>query len=117
MKEAPHSKKSKGGVGIATFPCPLRRQTPIKLSNLARVLYSFLNWIWWLPHFLIWVAEPHLRWHMENQRLLSVLKRVRWRFDVREKVVISDGVRNDRMQNWTSSGNSEKVNDGVAIEL
>lgn len=60
------------------------------------------------PHFLIWVLEPHLRSHIENQSLPSFLHSETNRFDVQAKLAISGGVRKERTQSWTSSGKSAK---------
>lgn len=60
------------------------------------------------PHFLIWVFEPHLRSHIENQSFPSFLQSETKRFEVQAKLEISGGVRKDRMHSWTSSGKSEK---------
>lgn len=55
------------------------------------------------------VLEDQRRWQRENQSLGE-----RWRqreregLEVAAKADISEGVRKDRMQSWTSSGKSEK---------
>ena len=39
------------------------------------------------------------------------------RSDVQEKAVISDGVKNERMLSWTSSGKSENGIETVSFEV
>lgn len=51
-----------------------------------------------LTHFLIWVLEPHLRWHMVNQSLVSLVHREVKRLEVQAKVAISEGERKESMQ-------------------
>ncbi|PON91132.1 hypothetical protein TorRG33x02_131630 [Trema orientale] len=97
--DEPHSKKINGGddAAVVPAPAPLRRQKPIRFSH-SEILP--------LHQFLIWVFEPHLRSHMANQSLASFLHSETKRFDVHANVAISDGVRNESTQSWTSSGKS-----------
>lgn len=62
---------------------------------------------------MIWVLEPQRRWQRENQSFESVRQRVRKRLEVQANEEISDGVRNERMQSWTSSGKSENWSSGM----
>lgn len=66
------------------------------------------------PHFLIWVLDPHLLSQRVNQSLLSQVQSERKRFDVQAKVAISEGVKKERIQSWTSSGKSENETEVTA---
>lgn len=56
----------------------------------------------------MWVLVAQRRWQRENQILESLRQRERERLEVEAKVEMSDGVRKERMQSWTSSGKSDK---------
>lgn len=49
-----------------------------------------------------------------NQSLLSLVQSERKRFDVQAKVAISEGVKKERIQSWTSSGKSENETEVTA---